>query len=59
MSNTAFIAARMGFRKNAGKVLKELAGIPSLVHIFNILNEAKLVDDYAVLTSILSEDNVS
>ncbi|HMQ67446.1 MAG TPA: glycosyltransferase family protein [Ignavibacteria bacterium] len=58
MSNTAFIAARMGSERMPGKVLKELAGIPSLVHIFNILNESKLVDDYAVLTSILSEDDV-
>lgn len=48
----------MGSERMPGKVLKTLAGIPSLVHIFNILNEAKLVDDYAVLTSILAEDNV-
>jgi spore coat polysaccharide biosynthesis protein SpsF len=57
LSNTAFIAARMGSERMPGKVLKKFAGIPSLVHIFNILNETKLVDDYAVLTSILPDDD--
>ena len=40
-----------------GKVLKELAGIPSLVHIFNILRATNSIDDFAVLTTSLSEDD--
>lgn len=48
----------MGSERMPGKVLKNLAGIPSLVHIFNILRECNMVDDFAVLTTVLSEDDV-
>ena len=58
MSNIAFVAARMGSERMPGKVLKELAGIPSLVHIFNILKAAKKIDDFAVVTTVLSEDDI-
>ncbi|MBK8551362.1 MAG: glycosyltransferase family protein [Ignavibacteria bacterium] len=58
MSNTAFVAARMGSERMPGKVIKELAGIPSLVHIFNILKESKRLDDFAVVTTALKEDDV-
>ncbi|MEO8209971.1 MAG: glycosyltransferase family protein [bacterium] len=58
MSNFAFIAARMGSERMPGKVLKELAGIPSLVHIFNILKETKRIDDFIVLTTFLAEDDI-
>lgn len=48
----------MGSERMPGKVLKELAGIPSLVHIFNILREAKTIDDFLVLTTTLLEDDI-
>lgn len=48
----------MGSERMPGKVIKELAGIPSLVHIFNILKETIRIDDFAVLTTFLEEDNV-
>ncbi len=57
MSNVAFIAARTGSERMPGKVLKELAGIPSIVHIFNILRETNSIDDFAVLTTSLGEDD--
>lgn len=41
-----------------GKVLRELSGIPSLVHIFRIMSESKLTNRYAVVTTTLSEDDV-
>ena len=58
MSNIAFIAARMGSERLPGKVIKELRGIPSLVHIFNILKECKNLDDFAVVSTVLAEDDV-
>lgn len=58
MKCTAFVAARTGSERMPGKVIKELAGIPSLVHIFNILNEARKLDDFAVITTVLKEDDV-
>lgn len=57
MNNIAFIAARTGSERMPGKVLKELAGIPSIVHIFNILRETNNINDFAVLTTSLSEDD--
>ncbi|MEP7147031.1 MAG: glycosyltransferase family protein [bacterium] len=57
MNNIAFIAARTGSERMPGKVLKELAGIPSIVHIFNILRETSSINDFAVLTTSLSEDD--
>lgn len=57
MNSTAFIAARTGSERMPGKVLKELAGIPSLVHIFNILRESKKLDDFIVVTTVLAEDD--
>ncbi|MEO6693754.1 MAG: glycosyltransferase family protein [Ignavibacteria bacterium] len=57
MSNIAFIAARMGSERMPGKVLSELAGIPALVHIFNIMKQARLVDDFIVVTTVLKEDD--
>lgn len=57
MSSIAFIAARTGSERMPGKVLKNLAGIPALVHIFNILRETNSIDDFAVLTTSLSEDD--
>ncbi len=47
----------MGSERLPGKVLKPLSGIPSMVHIFNILNEVKNIDGYAVVTSVLEEDD--
>jgi len=58
LSNTAFVAARMGSERLPGKVIKEFAGIPSLIHIFNILKESQSLDDFAVLTTVLAEDDV-
>jgi spore coat polysaccharide biosynthesis protein SpsF len=58
VSNVAFIAARMGSERMPGKVLKELAGIPSLVHIFNILRQTKGLNDFIVVTTFLEEDNI-
>lgn len=48
----------MGSERMPGKVLKELAGIPSLVHIFNILRASKKLDGFAVVTTVLSEDDI-
>lgn len=48
----------MGSERMPGKVLSSLAGIPSLVHIFTILRYCKRVDDFAVLTTGLKEDDV-
>ncbi len=53
----AFIAARMGSERMPGKVLKNLSGLPALVHIFNILRESENLDDFAVVTTALSEDD--
>lgn len=47
----------MGSERMPGKVLKELSGIPSLVHIFRILSKSKLTDDFVVVTTSLSEDD--
>lgn len=58
LGTAAFIAARMGSERMPGKVLSNLAGIPSLVHIFNILRRCRLVDDFAVLTTGLKEDDI-
>ncbi len=57
MSNIAFVAARMGSERMPGKVIKDLAGIPALVHIFGILRNAKRLDDFAVVTTVLKEDD--
>lgn len=57
MSCIAFVAARMGSERMPGKVLKNLAGIPSLVHIFNILRDTKRLDNFAVITTVLKEDD--
>ncbi len=48
----------MGSERMPGKVLKELAGIPSLIHIFNILRHTKNINDFAVLTTSLAEDDI-
>jgi len=48
----------MGSERMPGKVLKELAGIPSLVHIFNILKSTKNINDFIVLTTTLDEDDI-
>ena len=48
----------MGSERMPGKVIKELAGIPSLVHIFKILSKSELTDDFVVVTTSLSEDDV-
>lgn len=48
----------MGSERLPGKVIKELCGIPSLVHIFNILRECSMLDDFAVVTTVLEEDDV-
>lgn len=48
----------MGSERMPGKVLADLAGIPSLIHIFNILRETKNLNDFIVVTTILSEDDI-
>lgn len=58
MSSIAFLAVRMGSERMPGKVIKELAGIPSLIHIFKILRESKSLNDFAVVTTVLEEDDV-
>lgn len=58
MKCTAFVAARTGSERMPGKVIKELAGKPSLVHIFNILKESEKLDDFAVITTVLKEDDI-
>ena len=48
----------MGSERLPGKVIKKLCGIPSLVHIFNILKDCRKLDDFAVLTTVLAEDDI-
>jgi len=47
----------MGSERMPGKVLKELSGIPSLVHIFDILRHSKSLNDFLVVTTVLKEDD--
>ncbi|MBL8007634.1 MAG: glycosyltransferase family protein [Ignavibacteria bacterium] len=58
MKCTALVAARTGSERMPGKVIRELAGIPSLVHIFKILNESVKLDGFAVVTTVLKEDDI-
>lgn len=48
----------MGSERLPGKVIKKLCGIPSLVHIFNILKDCRKLDDFAVVTTVLAEDDI-
>ena len=58
MRTVAIIQARMGSTRLPGKVLKNLLGKPMLVHIFNRVNQSKLVDQVVIATSINKENNV-
>ena len=51
MKTIAIIQARMGSTRLPGKVLKEILGIPLLVHIVNRVKSAKGIDDVIVATS--------
>ncbi len=55
MRTVAIIQARMGSTRLPGKVLKNLLGKPMLVHIFNRVNQSKLVDQVVIATSINKE----
>ena len=48
----------MGSERLPGKVIKKLCGIPSLVHIFNILKDCRKLDGFAVVTTVLAEDDI-
>lgn len=48
----------MGSERMPGKVMRKLSGIPALGHIFNILRESKQTDEFAVVTTVLAEDDV-
>jgi spore coat polysaccharide biosynthesis protein SpsF len=47
----------MGSERMPGKVLRDLSGIPSLVHIFKILSRSRSTNRFVVVTTTLSEDD--
>lgn len=48
----------MGSERMPGKVIRELSGIPALIHIFRILSKAKQLSGFAVVTTTLAEDDI-
>lgn len=53
----AIVQARFGSTRLPGKILKPLSGKPMLLHVFNRLAQAKLVDKIIIATTILPEDD--
>jgi len=58
MRSVAIIQARMGSTRLPGKVLKDVGGQSVLARVVRRAGRATLLDDVAVATSILSEDDV-
>ena len=52
----AIIQARMSSNRLPGKVLKEIAGKPMLLHVVDAARESKLVDMVTVATSSMGSD---
>ena len=51
------IQARMGSERLPGKVIKEIKGIPMIVHILNRLNQSSKIEKTIVATSTNSEND--
>lgn len=58
MKILAIVQARMGSTRLPGKVMKELCGIPVLVHVIRRIRKAQLVDNVIVATTDKNEDNI-
>lgn len=56
-SVTAFIQARMGSSRLPGKVLKEINGIPVILHIVMRLKQSRYIDNIVLLTSFNKEND--
>jgi spore coat polysaccharide biosynthesis protein SpsF len=56
-SVAAFIQARMGSSRLPGKVLKELNGIPVILHIVMRLKQSRYIDNIVLLTSFNEEND--
>ena len=54
-SVTAFIQARMGSSRLPGKVLKEINGIPVILHIVMRLKQSRYIDNIVLLQARHSE----
>lgn len=57
MNTIAFIQARMSSTRLPGKVLKPLAGIPSIIYMVERVRQAKSIDDVVVVTSEHASDD--
>jgi len=51
------IQARMGSERLPGKVIKEIKGVPMIVHILNRLNQSSKIEKTIVATSTNSEND--
>lgn len=51
------IQARMGSARLPGKVIKEIKGIPMIIHLLNRLNQSNKIEKTIVATSTNSENN--
>ena len=58
MKVSSIIQARMGSSRLPGKVLKEICGLPVLIHVINRVKQAKKVDEIIVATTDKSRDDV-
>ncbi|MCZ2721215.1 glycosyltransferase family protein [Marinomonas sp. 15G1-11] len=54
---SAFIQARMGSSRLPGKVLKEINGIPVILHIVMRLKQSRYIDNIVLLTSFNKEND--
>ena len=57
MKTIALIQARMTSSRLPGKVLQDVAGKPMLLHVVNRAQQAKSVDNVAVITSTHESDD--
>ena len=58
MKVSAIIQARTGSSRLPGKVLKEICGLPVLVHVINRVKQAKKVNEIIVATTDKASDEV-
>jgi spore coat polysaccharide biosynthesis protein SpsF len=56
MRVVAIVQARMGSTRLPGKVLKDIAGKPTLWHVINRLKESQLIDQIVIATTAKAED---
>jgi len=58
MKTIAIIQARMGSTRLPGKVLQDLAGEPMLARVVNRTRRAQTIDETAIATTLLAQDDV-